>query len=152
MSSCKCKEVLAKVAELESRIEEMVLANNAIVSRIANNIELKLDILANSEQMVSSQKSSIKKAKTKPVFFKDLVKESYSKYMDVLYSSDRVDELLELEEVKSKKTQATKMNKVADFLYKDFKNNKAYQSKFDEIYAEYKNSLEVEEEEETKED
>jgi len=147
MSTCKCQELISKLAALESKVEEMVIANSAIINRIANNIELKLDILANSEQISTQQKLS-KKPKAKTAFFKDLVKDNLKKYLDVLYTQDRINELMTIEDVKSKKTQAARIGKIADYLYKDFKTNKEYLDKFEDIYQEYKISLE---EEETKE-
>lgn len=142
MSNCKCQEVISKIAELEAKIEEMVLANSRIVSKIANNIELKLDILANSEQIALSQKPS-KKVRTRIAFFKDLFKEDINKYNNILYTQDRVAEIMSLDEVKSKKTDAAKASKAADFLYKDFKNNKEFSDKLDELYQEYKNEVEA---------
>jgi len=147
MSTCKCQELISKLAALEAKVEEMVIANSVIINRIANNIELKLDILANSEQISSQQKAS-KKPKTKTAFFKDLVKDNLKKYLDVLYTQDRINELMAIEDVKSKKTQAARIGKIAEYLYKDFKNNKEYLDKFEDVYQEYKISLE---EEETKE-
>jgi len=141
MSGCKCQELISKISELEAKLEEMVLANSRIVSKIANNIELKLDIIANSEQIVASAKTT-KKLKAKNAFFKDLVKDDLKKYYNILYTQGRVEEISATEEVKSKKTQAAKNSKIAELLYKDFKNSKEFSDKLDELFQEYKNDAE----------
>ncbi len=142
--SCKCSELTAKMAALEAKIEEMVLANSVLVNRIANSIELKLDILANSEQISNQQKSAAasKKVLAKQAFFKDLLKGDLDKQADLIYSKEKYEEYMNMEDVKAKKTAPAKLTKVAEYLYKDLKNEKRFLEKFEELYKEYKNSME----------
>jgi hypothetical protein len=87
---CECAKVLEELKALRQTVEDMVLANNTIINRIANNIELKIDILANSDNIVESQKANApKKIKTKQTFFKDMFKENKKEYIDVSYTQEQ---------------------------------------------------------------
>jgi hypothetical protein len=149
MSKCNCERLLAKLNELESRIEDMVIANNAIVSRIANSIELKIDILSNAENIVNSQKvvPSDKKAKAKSVFFKDEFKKDKNIYMNNLYDQSEIDELYQLEEIKKKKNEEHKTSKIAEILYKKITKDATKLATLNKFYEEYKEKIKKEDDE-----
>lgn len=131
---CDCAKVLEELKTLRQTVEEMVLANNAVINRIANNIELKIDILANSEAVIENQKANApKKTKTKQTFFKDLFKEDKDKFIDVLYTQDQLTAAYAHDDVKSRKAHH-KDGKAADIIYKEISKSDA----LEKMYAEYK--------------
>ena len=148
MSSCDCKLVLSKLSELEAKSEEMVLANNAIVSRIANNIELKIDILSNAESIATAQKAnaSDKKVKAKSVFFKTEFKKNKNVYINNLYVQSEIDELYNLDEIKKKPNEEHKMSKIGELLYKKITKDSTKLAELNKIYEEYKENIKKESE------
>lgn len=134
-----------EVKEYKTAIENAMISNTAIVNQIANNIEVKLDILCNNENKMQSQKQSAKKVKTKPTFFKDSVKENTKCYINILYTEDELTTIENSEDVEGKKSPATKLAKIAEMLYKEVIKNKDTDNKLKELYEEYKNSLDNEE-------
>lgn len=134
------KEIMDRMNAMEKKLEDMVIANNAIVSTIANNIELKIDLLLNADKVLNQQKtlSNGKKVKSKSSFFKEKIKEDKEVYLNILYTKEDVDKLMELSEVKSKKGDINKISKMSEFLYKQITADTSKLSKLNEIYEEYK--------------
>jgi hypothetical protein len=137
------KEIMDRMNMLEKKLEDMVVANNAIVSNIANNIELKIDLLLNADKNVSQQKAAAsgKKVKAKNAFFKEKIKEDKNVYLNLLYSNEDVDKLMELNDVKSKKGDINKLSKMSEYLYKQITADATKLVKLNEIYEEYKKDL-----------
>jgi hypothetical protein len=134
LTMCDCAKVLEELKALRQTVEEMVLTNNAVINRIANNIELKIDILANSEAVIENQKANApKKLKTKQTFFKDLFKEDKDKFIDVLYTQDQLTAAYAHDDVKSRKAHH-KDGKAADIIYKEISKSDA----LEKLYSEYK--------------
>ena len=80
-------------AEYKKYTESVILANTSLVQEIANNIDVKLDILCNIEKpSAATAKATAKatKAQTKNVFFKDKLKKNINEYVDVLYTADDI--------------------------------------------------------------
>lgn len=143
------KEIMDRMNLLEKKLEDMVIANNAIVSTIANNIELKIDLLLNADKVLNQQKSlpNGKKVKSKSAFFKEKIKEDKDIYLNILYSKEDVDKLMELSEVKSKKGDLNKVSKMSEFLYKQITGDASRLAKLNDIYEEYKKEQSVDDEE-----
>jgi len=139
MSCQQCKTILERLNSLEKTVEDMVLANNAMITRIANNIELKIDILSNVDQVVNNQKkaTSSKKPKAKAQFFKELFKTKQAEYNNILYSNDDIAKYMNLDEIKQKKEEH-KISKVSEFIYKDIGKDATKLRKLNEVYEEYK--------------
>ncbi len=144
------KEIMDRMNALEKKLEDMVIANNAIVSTIANNIELKIDLLLNADKILTQQKtaSTGKKVKSKSAFFKEKIKENKDVYLNVLYTNEDIDILMELAEVKSKKEGLNRISKMSEFLYKQITGDASKLAKLNEIYEDYKRELSDENEEE----
>lgn len=144
------KEIMERMNAMEKKLEEMVIANNAIVSTIANNIELKIDLLLNADKILTQQKTttSNKKVKSKSAFFKEKIKENKDAYINILYSNEDIEKLMDLAEVKSKKEGMNRISKMSEYLYKQITGDASKLAKLNEIYEEYKK----EQSEETDED
>lgn len=142
-SKTEMKEIIDRISMLEKKLEDMVVANNAIVSNIANNIELKIDLLLNADKAVSQQKStaSNKKIKAKNAFFKEKIKENKDIYLGILYSKEDIDTLMELNDVKSKKGDVNRISKMSEYLYKQITADATKLAKLNEIYEDYKKEL-----------
>lgn len=146
MSCSNCKKdnlmamIMDRLAQLESKVEEMVLANNAIVSGIANSIETKIDFLSNAENIVNSQKAAVSdsKVKAKLAFFKDEFKKDKSCWLNVLYTQDEIDELYNIEEIKKKSKEEHKLSKIAEYIYKKITKDSTKLAELNKFYEEYK--------------
>ena len=116
----RLNRIETEFAEYKKYTESVILANTSLVQEIANNIDVKLDILCNIEKpATSASKSTAKNTKiqTKNVFFKDKLKKNMNEYIDVLYSADDIKEFYTHPDVISKKTDILKKNKVIDLIY-----------------------------------
>ncbi len=140
MSCNQCELILQRLSQLESKVEEVVLANSAIVSRIANNIELKIDILSNAENIINNQKAKVSevKVKAKSSFFKDEFKKDKNCYLNNLYTQDEIDELYELDEIKKKSKEEHKLSKIGEYIYKKITKDSTKLAELNRIYEEYK--------------
>lgn len=149
------KLILDRLDSLQKTVEDMVLANNAMVSRIANNIELKIDILSNADKIITNHKTaSNKKVKAKSVFFREEYKKDKEVYMNILYTQSDIDQLYELEEIKNKKKEDHKVSKICEYLYKKITQDATKLAELNKHYEAYKIEMESTEdndnEEETK--
>lgn len=135
-------------AEYKKYTESIILTNTSLVQEIANNIDVKLDILCNIEKpSVSANKSTTKnnKIQTKNIFFKDKLKKNMNEYIDVLYTEDDIKELYQNPAVLEKKTEVLKKNKVIDMLYAYItKNDKSKDIILKNIYEKYKADMDNE--------
>jgi len=137
-----------ELAEYKKYTESVILANTSLVQEIANNIDVKLDILCNIEKpAASTTKAAAKtnKAQSKNVFFKNKLKTNINEYIDVLYTADDIKELYAHPEVTkpSNKTEVSRKNKVIDMLYAYItKTDKAKNILLTNIYEKYKNDIE----------
>ncbi len=144
--------VLKRIDSLEKEIKEqkkytesVILNNTALLNQIANSIEVKLDLLCNIEKKPEA-KPAAKKAKPTPKkqYFTTIFKTNPGKYMNELYTSDELEKIHEDPDVKSKKTDTQKINRVVDILYTNLINDDASAEKLKTIYEEYKKSVEEE--------
>lgn len=137
------KLILDRLDSLQKTVEDMVLANNAMVSRIANNIELKIDILSNADKIITNQKAaSNKKVKAKSVFFREEYKKDKEVYMNILYNQSDIDQLYELEEIKNKKKEDHKVSKICEYLYKKVTQDATKLAELNKHYEAYKIEME----------
>ena len=129
--------------------ESVILVNTTLIQEIANSIDIKLDILCNLDNTNSSaNKTQVKKSKaiSKSAFFKNKLKENINEYVDILYTEEEIKELYSHDDVKIKKTELLKKNKVIDLLYVNITKNDAQKNtKLKNIYDEYKIEFEKEE-------
>lgn len=157
----KIDEIIVKLNQLtndfnkfKSTIDDIIIMNTTLVQEIANQINTKIDILCNLETTSNaSSKPATKKNKalSKPAFFKDKVKNNINEFIDILYTQDDINEFQNSADVKSKKTETTKKNKLVDLLYtyvtKDTDKNK----KLKDLFDNYKKNIDnVYDEEESK--
>ena len=129
--------------------DNIVSVNTNLVQEIANQINTKIDILCNIENStnVNSTKSSTKKNKSlsKTAFFKDKIKANINEFINVLYTEDEIKKLYEHDDVKSKKTEITKKNKIIDLLYNHItKNDEEKHNKLKALYEDYKKNIDNE--------
>ena len=129
--------------------DNIVSVNTNLVQEIANQINTKIDILCNIENStnVNSTKSSTKKNKSlsKTAFFKDKLKANINEFINVLYTEDEIKKLYEHDDVKSKKTEITKKNKIIDLLYNHItKNDEEKHNKLKALYEDYKKNIDNE--------
>ena len=129
--------------------DNIVSVNTNLVQEIANQINTKIDILCNIENStnVNSTKSSTKKNKSlsKTAFFKDKLKANINEFINVLYTEDEIKNLYEHDDVKSKKTETTKKNKIIDLLYNHItKNDEEKHNKLKALYDDYKKNIDNE--------
>lgn len=124
--------------------DNIVSINTSLVQEVANQINTKIDILCNIENSVTNNntnKSTVKKNKslTKSAFFKDKMKNNIKEFVNILYTESELDELNNNPEVKSKKTDNTKKNKIIDILYNNItKNNEEMHNKLKALFEDYK--------------
>ena len=139
----------------DKKIDDIIIMNTTLVQEIANQINTKMDILCNLEtSSTTSSKPAAKKNKalSKPAFFKDKMKANMNEFLDILYTQEEMNNLYNNSEVKSKKTETTKKNKIIDLLYslvtKDTDKNK----KLKDLFDNYKKNMDniYDDEEETK--
>lgn len=143
----KINELIAKIASLEKTvisqknyIDNCINVNTAHINEIANNIDVKLDILLNVDKKAQS-KPLAKKIENKPLakmaFFKSNYKENNQIYINILYTENDIKEAYENDEVKSKKADSAKLTKVSDILYKLITKDKNKTQKLKELYDTY---------------
>jgi hypothetical protein len=129
--------------------DNIVSVNTNLVQEIANQINTKIDILCNIENStnVNSTKTSTKKNKSlsKTAFFKDKLKVNINEFINVLYTEDEIKNLYDHDDVKSKKTETTKKNKIIDLLYNHItKNDEEKHNKLKALYEDYKKNIDNE--------
>jgi len=129
--------------------DNIVSVNTNLVQEIANQINTKIDILCNIENStnVNSSKNITKKNKSlsKTAFFKDKLKVNMNEFINVLYTEEDIKKLYDNEEVKSKKTETTKKNKIIDILYNNItKNDEEKNNKLKSLYEDYKKNIDEE--------
>lgn len=136
---------IAKLMDHIRRLEDLVekqsaemanaaVANNALVQQIANQIELKLDLLCNGE---ASQQRQPKKIKNKKSFFKDSLKENINVYLDELYSQTDLDRIGAIVKANTR-TEIHRVPKIADAIFEEIKQDAARLTKLNELYERYK--------------
>jgi hypothetical protein len=149
------EKILEKINKLEAELENykkftesVILVNTTLVQEIANGIDIKLDILCNLDNSnASANKAQVKKSKvvSKSAFFKNKLKENINEYIDILYTEDEIKDLYSHDDVKVKKTELLKKNKIIDLLYVNITKNDAQKNtKLKNIYDEYKLEFEKE--------
>lgn len=122
------------VEKQSAEIANATAANNALVQQIANQIELKLDLLCNGE---ASQQRTPKKPKIKKVFFKDALKENINAYIDELYTQADLDRIGAIVRANTK-TKIHHAGKIADAIFEEIKQDTARLTKLNELYEQYK--------------
>ena len=124
-------------------IENVIINNTTHIQQIANNIDVKLDLLCNLENKDSKQNLKKNKPVVKATYFKNMFKADIEKYIDDLYTQEELTDARESEDVKNKKSDIQKLNKVVDILYTNLNKNNPQRIK--SIYEEYKKKLEDDE-------
>lgn len=148
----KLDEVLNKLNQLtddfnkyKNTIDDIIIMNTSLVQEIANQINTKIDILCNLENInTNTKQSATKKTKSlsKTSFFKDKLKNNINEFVNILYTEDELNELYEHPDVKSKKNESTKKNKIIDLLYNNItKKDEIKHSKLKELFEEYKKNM-----------
>lgn len=127
--------------------ENAILQNTALLQEIANNIDVKLDILCNIEKptaAVAKAPAKSNKAPTKNTFFKNALKKNMNEYVDTLYTALDLKALQDHPEVVQKQTEVQKKNKIIDLLYAHITKNDTTGKKkiLSDIYEKYKNEFE----------
>jgi hypothetical protein len=156
----KLNKLEAELNNYKTYTESVILVNTTLIQEIANGIDVKLDILCNLDNSnTSANKTQVKKSKAllKSAFFKNKLKENINEYINILYTEDEIKDLYSNDEVKVKKTETLKKNKIIDLLYVNITKHDAQKNtKLKNIYNEYKLEFEKDEsvdggdEEETK--
>lgn len=130
----------AKFAQLEQQVCKMArtleranAANAVLMQTLLNQIEQKLDVLANGE--VGGRPKAT--PKTKNQLLKNKLKENIDSYLGVLYTQEDLDRLYLHEEVASR-SEAHKVGRLADILYKEIQSTPELKAKLDAIHDEYK--------------
>ena len=68
-----------------------------------------------------------------------------NEFINVLYTEEDIKKLYDNEEVKSKKTETTKKNKIIDILYNNItKNDEEKNNKLKSLYEDYKKNIDEE--------
>lgn len=161
MNDKKIDDIIIKLNQLtedfnkfKNTIDDIIIMNTTLVQEIANQINTKIDILCNLETSSNtSAKPATKKNKalSKPAFFKDKLKANLNEFIDILYTQDEIDELYNNTEVKSKKTETTKKNKLIDLLYALVTKDNDKNKKLKDLFDNYKKNMDnIYDDEETK--
>jgi len=157
----KLEEVINKLNQLtndfnkfKNTIDDIIIMNTSLVQEIANQINTKMDILCNLENNTNNQtKTTTRKAKSlsKPAFFKDKLKINMNEFLNILYTEEELKELENHADVKSKKTETTKKNKIIDLLYSNITKDLDKNQKLKDLFDTYKkNADSIYNDEETK--
>ena len=162
MSDKKIDDIINKLNHLtedfnkfKNTIDDIIIMNTTLVQEIANQINTKMDILCNLEtNSTTSAKSTTKKNKalSKPAFFKDKMKANMNEFLDILYTQEEITNLYNNSEVKSKKTETTKKNKIIDLIYSTVTKDTDKNKKLKDLFYNYKKTMDniYDDEEETK--
>lgn len=122
----KLEEVINKLNQLtedftkyKNSIDDIIVMNTTLVQEIANQINTKIDILCNLENATKGTTKSTTKTKSlsKTSFFKDKMKNNINVFLNQLYTQEELDEFNNHPDVKIKKTELQKKNKIIDLLY-----------------------------------
>ena len=159
----KIDEIIIKLNQLtddfnkfKNTIDDIIIMNTTLVQEIANQINTKMDILCNLEtSSTTSSKPAAKKNKalSKPAFFKDKMKANINEFLNVLYTQEELNDLYNNSEVKSKKTETTKKNKIIDLLYSLITKDTDKNKKLKDLFDNYKKTMDnIYDDEETKND
>jgi len=159
----KIDEIIIKLNQLtddfnkfKNTIDDIIIMNTTLVQEIANQINTKMDILCNLEtSSTTSSKPAAKKNKalSKPAFFKDKMKANINEFINVLYTQEELNDLYNNSEVKSKKTETTKKNKIIDLLYSLITKDTDKNKKLKDLFDNYKKTMDnIYDDEETKND
>jgi hypothetical protein len=143
--------------KFKSTIDDIIIMNTTLVQEIANQINTKIDILCNLESSSApNAKTASKRTKalSKPAFFKDKLKLNMNEFINVLYTEEEINELQNNSDVKNKKTELQKKNKLIDILYSNITKDTDKNKKLKDLFDEYKkqNDNIYNDEEETKEE
>ncbi len=139
----------------KNTVDDIIIMNTTLVQEIANQINTKIDILCNMNNInnKTNKTTGNKKGKslTKTSFFKDKMKININEFINILYTQEELDELQNNPDVKIKKTEASKKTKIIDLLYANItKKDENKHNKLKELFEEYKKNNENEDDEETK--
>ena len=148
----KLEEVINKLNQLtedfnkyKNTIDDIIVMNTTLVQEIANQINTKIDILCNIENLNTNTKANTtKKTKSlsKTSFFKDKMKTNIKEFINILYTEEELNELYNHPDVKTKKTDSTKKNKIIDLLYNNItKKDEIKHTKLKELFEEYKKNM-----------
>lgn len=159
----KIDEIIIKLNQLtddfnkfKNTIDDIIIMNTTLVQEIANQINTKMDILCNLEtSSTTSSKPAAKKNKvlSKLAFFKDKMKANINEFINVLYTQEELNDLYNNSEVKSKKTETTKKNKIIDLLYSLITKDTDKNKKLKDLFDNYKKTMDnIYDDEETKND
>lgn len=121
------KESIDKLAE---QIQATNIAHQTMLQTILNQIDQKLDILANGEAVAPKPKPTVK---SKNQLLKAGMKEDINKWLNVLYSQEDLDRLFEHPDVSSRKEQF-KIGKLSDILYKEIMADPIRKKSLDDIH------------------
>jgi len=121
----KIDELTKRITKLEKEnikfkeeIKDIIIMENSLMTEIGNKIETKLDLFGNME-FNETIKQSTKQTKkiTELVFLKQELKDDINKYIDILYTAEDIEKLKNEKDVKSKKSDIDKNNKMISLLY-----------------------------------
>lgn len=162
MNDKKIDDIINKLNHLtedfnkfKNTIDDIIIMNTTLVQEIANQINTKMDILCNLEtSSTTSSKPAAKKNKalSKPAFFKDKMKANMNEFLDILYTQEEMNNLYNNSEVKSKKTETAKKNKIIDLLYSLVSKDTDKNKKLKDLFDNYKKNMDniYDDEEDTK--
>lgn len=153
----KINQLTEDFNKFKTTIDDIIIMNTTLVQEIANQINTKMDILCNLEtNSTASTKPTSKKNKalTKPAFFKDKMKVNINEFLNILYTHEEINKLYDHADVKSKKTETAKQNKIIDLLYSSVTKDTEKNNKLKDLFDNYKKNMDsiYDEEEETKGD
>lgn len=152
--SNQINQLVVDFNKYKNSIDDIIVMNTALVQEIANQINVKIDILCNmnNANTKNSKTSNNKKAKslTKTSFFKEKMKTDINEFLDILYTQEELDELQNHPDVKIKKTESSKKTKIIDLLYTNItKKDESKHNKLKELFEEYKKNNETNDDSDT---
>lgn len=145
MNNSELENITKKLDEFKLSIDNLVLSNTLLVQEIANQINVKLDILCNMENISKTnvnnniKKKNAIKVLSKKEYFKKKLTNNLNEFIDVLYTNEELENIKENSEVKSKKTAVSKKNKIIELLYNLItKQDENKHTIFKQLYEKYK--------------
>lgn len=137
-----------------NEVQEIMNLNMCKFEQLFNELHVKFDIAINTEPISQSQKnkqdkSNAKKPPGKPVYIKDEIKKNKDIFLNILYTQEEFDKCMEHKDVQKQKSDADKLKKVAEILYKEVINlSDTYKKKATSLHNEFKKNFAEQQKEE----
>lgn len=118
----KLNDLIKRFEKFEEEIKNIIINEKTIVSEMANSIETKIDAMSCINTNKSKEPVKKSRSLTELGFLKKMMEDDENVYLNELYNDDDLNTIKNSDEVKKKKSEKDKFNKIISILVKDYIN------------------------------